>query len=753
MGEINKHYYLYNPKTDKDDKYFYTPEVATEIDVRKAYTSAFNKISEIPVFTQFDIWKPFNDDGNHLTDYHDLTLYLVKPTKRSLFFNKAYTLVYGKFLKHFTKQCKIIYYKQPSRVYKVDYRKITAELWKTDISDKLAEDIRIKKLIANVNFGLLERNTNKAHKSYAFDTLREALYYQNKIGGKVNRISGMYVDQVENINGETDFVEKEMDKKYYCLTVTDTATLRNGYIYIKELLLQHHNFKMHTDYTTLTENHIGVWSVKTDAFVIRKEHLRRAKNLIEFNEHIGGWRHEKSKNIAEPTELWKPKQNELIRLPVFKNDTRPIDDEWDTESIAKDIVTHNPIMIRSKYAGGGKSHIAKHFSKMLGYKTLFVVPQNSLSQNIDDDAVTTNKFFAIPVGDGELRSPSGRSRDGEKLPEFDHSSYNCIVFDEIYMNGTHILNGIREFVKKNPNKIIVGAGDVKQLPPIQDLTNTRKPDEYADECINQIFKYNVMHTIRKRLGPQGDPIAEANRKILDMMYDDIWVYKISLDEFVRKYFKTTDGLTESHKNIAYTNMRCLAVSNAIRKSLGKSDKYEVGEILICRLYKNTNNVKFNVNYRFRIVSISKNIFILENVKPKQQYMMDIATLDKHFRYDYCTTCHSAQGASIDGKIVIHEWEKSHLVTREWLWCALTRSTDVNNVLFYESTAEPQNELNETTLRKYLNNKIEAYKQQDQKAKREIDKSKYVDPEWFMKRIYGHCNNCGCKFEFEIKNGL
>ena len=96
-GEINKHYYLYNPKTDKDDKYCYTPEVTTEIDVRKAYTSAFNKIAEIPVFTQFDIWKPFSGT---VTEFHDLTLYLVKPTKRSLFFNKAYTLVYGMFLKH-----------------------------------------------------------------------------------------------------------------------------------------------------------------------------------------------------------------------------------------------------------------------------------------------------------------------------------------------------------------------------------------------------------------------------------------------------------------------------------------------------------------------------------------------------------------------------------------------------------------------------------------------------------------------------
>ena len=48
-------------------------------------------------------------------------------------------------------------------------------------------------------------------------TLKEALYYQNKIGGKVNRISGMYVDEVELPNGETDFVEKEMDRKYLLL--------------------------------------------------------------------------------------------------------------------------------------------------------------------------------------------------------------------------------------------------------------------------------------------------------------------------------------------------------------------------------------------------------------------------------------------------------------------------------------------------------------------------------------------------------
>ena len=81
----------------------------------------------------------------------------------------------------------------------------------------------------------------------------------------------------------------------------------------------------------------------------------------------------------------------------MNNETLPIDDEWDTESIPKDIINHNPIMIQSRCAGGGKSHIAKHFSK-LGYKTLFVIPQKNLSQNIYDDAVTTNKIFCNPRG-------------------------------------------------------------------------------------------------------------------------------------------------------------------------------------------------------------------------------------------------------------------------------------------------------------------------------------------------------------------
>ena len=70
-----------NPKTDKVDKCFYTPELVKELFVRKAYTSAFHRIVELPVFTHFDIWKPFTVD---VSKFHDLTLYLVSQMSDSL---------------------------------------------------------------------------------------------------------------------------------------------------------------------------------------------------------------------------------------------------------------------------------------------------------------------------------------------------------------------------------------------------------------------------------------------------------------------------------------------------------------------------------------------------------------------------------------------------------------------------------------------------------------------------------------------
>ena len=44
--------------------------------------------------------------------------------------------------------------------------------------------------------------------------------------------------------------------------MSGSSTLKHGFGFIKELLLQHHNFLMHQSYQQLLENNFQVYSVK-----------------------------------------------------------------------------------------------------------------------------------------------------------------------------------------------------------------------------------------------------------------------------------------------------------------------------------------------------------------------------------------------------------------------------------------------------------------------------------------------------------
>jgi len=70
-----------------------------ELDRRKAYTKSTTDVLEVPVFSEFDIWKKYDYSKNVFNKMNALTLYLVKSKRRHLFFNRTYNLIYGKFLK------------------------------------------------------------------------------------------------------------------------------------------------------------------------------------------------------------------------------------------------------------------------------------------------------------------------------------------------------------------------------------------------------------------------------------------------------------------------------------------------------------------------------------------------------------------------------------------------------------------------------------------------------------------------------
>ena len=79
-------------------------------------------------------------------------------------------------------------FKQPSFIKKVDYKTLVDELYAFPISGDAQADVYIKKLVANVNIGLLEKGMNRRTAGYLLKDLTECNHFQAQHGGVVHRI-------------------------------------------------------------------------------------------------------------------------------------------------------------------------------------------------------------------------------------------------------------------------------------------------------------------------------------------------------------------------------------------------------------------------------------------------------------------------------------------------------------------------------------------------------------------------------------
>ena len=144
------------------------------------------------------------------------------------------------------------------------------------------------------------------------------------------------------------------EEKHYVLNISDTKTLSNGYRFIKELILQHHNFDMNQAYETLMRDGVKVYSVKTDAFVIDKCNLCKAKGVLKFGSEIGDWRWSDKFNF--PKKAFSKQPSILCDITEYENKTGDVKDEWNTDEIIDEhIMTNKRLLIRASLPGSGKS--------------------------------------------------------------------------------------------------------------------------------------------------------------------------------------------------------------------------------------------------------------------------------------------------------------------------------------------------------------------------------------------------------------
>ncbi len=90
-------------------------------------------------------------------------------------------------------------------------------------------------------------------------------------------------------------------KCLFVLNLSAECSLNNGFRYIKELLLQHHNFHLNKCWKLLQESGVDVYTVKTDAFAIPNTRLEEAEELLSWEAGIGSWRLREAMTISTQT--------------------------------------------------------------------------------------------------------------------------------------------------------------------------------------------------------------------------------------------------------------------------------------------------------------------------------------------------------------------------------------------------------------------------------------------------------------------
>ena len=438
----------------------------------------------------------------------------MKHEKTNLFFNKTINLCYGLFLKK-EDQPFIIAVKEPSNYRKVSYDKIAEEVWATKISDDEAEDTQIKKTICNTQFGMLEKSFNKNTKSSIHTNYGVAKHNQAIYGGTIYTLSKYeykevyFVDPLDrgikddesdddiSLSRRVEF--HETDDKIYILNMEAKASLHNGFRYIKEMLVQYHNFNLNKAYEKMIQNEIKVFTVKTDAFTVLKKDVEVVMTLLDFGDKTGKWRVSKTKGINLPISNFIKKEASEIKFSEYTNNNidLTIEDEYDTDKLCDIFESKKRIMIRADLPGSGKSYSCESLTKR-GYNILFVCPTNVLMDKYENNhntkitGITLNKFFGFGL------------TENTKITKFDDSDYQVIVFDEIFFYTPSILARIKKYCVENDSKIIIATGDTDQLEPVGQISNNLNYDSYMNQCINIIFENLMQFKENKRLKTKED---------------------------------------------------------------------------------------------------------------------------------------------------------------------------------------------------------------------------------------------------------
>jgi hypothetical protein len=385
-----------------------------------------------------------------------------------------------------------------------------------------------------------------------------------------------------------------------------------------------------------------------------------------------------------------------VVLPV--TDSKPtvhrFPDEWATGFADSVLLNNKRVLFVAKFPGSGKSHACLDFVRRHanGRSVLVACPGNKQTR-CSEFGVTYHALCARGV-DEVTKKDIRLSKPQLKA--------DIIICEEVFQLSLSAKTMLWEYMQAHPETIFIANGDMGQCDPVDKVSCWNldiDQDQYHQRIIDQMFPVQIELQIPKRWA------------------DPTWVYALRVDldagelsqsEIIRKYTRLTD---KWDNDSTYFGYRRDAVDLANQMAHGDLPEYFVGQKLIydhsISCPRGGGPLAIHKGYELRIEALDKGTVSLIDESTGIQHTLKREAL-KYFSYAYASTIHSAQGASVDGKVVLIDHDFFY-VNRKWLWVALTRARDPTQVYRMDVRIE--------TNKTVFNRKIREYREQDIKSGR------------------------------------
>ena len=277
-----------------------------------------------------------------------------------------------------------------------------------------------------------------------------------------------------------------------------------------------------------------------------------------------------------------------------------------------------------------------------------------------------------------------------------------------------------------------------QNPPIYASCLSRlEMKSYYTRAINTIFPNQIRLKVCKRVG------AEQQQRVFDIKEAVLNTAEPLLD-ICRRFFTPITNLrqiTDGMRAVCFTNESARCVNDyreqRIARMLEKAGQqvvrhegraYYVAQVLRCRKFNKSPRIYINYTYNVSGFEVKEGAVTGIYLEETGIWPWALSLVKRLFIYDHANTCHSLQGMTAASGIALFDVD-IWCASREWLYTALTRTNDLDKVVFWDPAAGAvgdQPVVMRSDFSQAMEVKLRGYKDQDTAAGRAWEPEDYVD---------------------------